>query len=205
MSDKVCTKLAACVDEVFSEGKGYDASPCQDTKRRKECIKFVDARSNPSCAENGKSYTVKNTRNLPVLGIKLDKGVFIDADFRKCDYMFVFMERKNPVPKDKALERVVLIELKGKTANELLSALEQLENSLDNQYIKEMIKPYRSFYGRVAGPSRTPNLPFSKTDDKATRARILSLQKKLDKKFHDLKGNLKTGRAVFVEYFDQMG
>ena len=206
MSEKVCSKLAFCVDSVFSEGKGYGAIPCQDTKRREKCVVFLDTRSNPRCAENGKSFTIQNTRNLLVLGIKLDGGVFVDADFRKCDYMFVFQEIQKQKLEDKEVvpERVVLIELKGKTANDLLSALEQLEKSLNNQYIREMIKPYRSFYGRVAGPSMTPNLPLSKSDDKATRARILILQKKLDKKFHDLRGNLKTGRALFTERFDQM-
>ena len=101
MSEKVCTKLAFCVDSVFSEGKGYGAIPCQDAKRREKCIVFLDTRSKPCCAEKGKSFTIQNTRNLLVLGIKLDGGVFIDADFRKCDYMFVFQEKQKQKLEDK--------------------------------------------------------------------------------------------------------
>ena len=161
---------------VFSE------PACGSQDNQKKCIAFFDRRSQPSCTEKGKTYTLDASgENLQVLCFHIDGGVVDSNDCNKCDYAFFL--------KDKASGgngRAIFIELKGK---HIRDAMKQLNDTLSLDTFKDVAKTYKKIYGRIVITSSVPRI---RNDNQFMD---------LKERFMDLGGNLKISEINFVENY----
>lgn len=192
----ICAQLAKCVEQLSaavkpdvnqgkkaqdkkSNGSVFQGNPCENSENLKNCVLFCDQRSMPSCSEHGKNYTLNiGTHSFETICFHVDGGVIVSNDCSKCDYAFFLKDADN---------REILIELKGSNVGH---ALKQLRSTLEMAEFKECSKN-RKVYGRI---SCTQSVP-----------RIYQNEEVITKKlFLQHKGNLKIGKAEFVENYDDL-
>lgn len=167
--------------------KAYSLSEptCGNRDNQKKCIMFFDRRSQPSCTEKGKTYTLDNSsKNFQVVCFHIDGGVIDSDKCNKCDYAFFL--------KDKASGgngRAIFIELKG---SHIRDALAQLDDTLSLETFKDISKIYKKIYGRIVVTSSVPRI---RNDNQFMD---------LKKRFIQLGGNLKVSEINFVEQYDDL-
>lgn len=95
-----------------------------------DCIMFYDNRSNPSVNEEGKSFTLSNTKKLKVKSIKID-GCVYKEEKTKCDYLMI-AELNKP--------KAFFIELKGSDVpygiTQILNTVTLLKNNYSNHILE---------------------------------------------------------------------
>lgn len=124
-------------------------SPCCSKTQQNRCIGFIDCRSQPTCTENGKSYTLNQSREYPrheVIKLRIDGGVITEPEastLTKCDYALIIKDEfSNKGKKGTA----ILIELKGKG---IRHALEQLKATLHQPEFEAVWDSCARVFGRV--------------------------------------------------------
>lgn len=158
---------------------------CGSPSNQKKCIAFFDYRSQPSCTEKGKTYTLNASgRNLETLCFHIDGGVVDSSDCNKCDYAFFLKDKDS-----KKIDRAIFIELKGK---HIRDAIKQLNDTLSLEAIKGITRTYRNIYGRIVIASSVP------------RIRNDTQFMDLKEKFLNLGGNLKVRELNFVEEYNDL-
>lgn len=163
----------------------YSDPACGNQNIQKKCIAFFDRRSQPSCTEKGKTYTLnQSATNFQVLCFHIDGGVINSPECNKCDYAFFLKDNV-----DGGKGRAVFIELKGKN---IRHAMKQLNETLSLDAFKDVSSVYKKIYGRIVVTSSIPRL---QSDDDFIE---------LKERFIKLGGNLKIGEMNFVEQFDNL-
>ena len=153
-------------------------TPCSGKQKKQKCIVFSDNRSQPSCEENGKRYSlILGNHSFDCVCVHIDKGVVDTADCCKCDYAFFLKD---------AEKHAIFVELKGKNVGH---ALEQLIATLQLEPLSGSLKG-RKVYGRVSCASAVVPRIYSEEE--------LLLQRKLIR----LGGNLKICRTPFIEEYN---
>jgi len=97
------------------------------------CIVYSDFRSQPSVKEQGKSYTIVNTKKDKITCVKIDDCVF-ETEQKKCDFLFL-VERDVPI--------AFFVELKGCNVShgieQLHSSIKALKNDFANHQLEARI------------------------------------------------------------------
>jgi len=154
----------------------FSQYPCHNNVNASKCVLFLDNRQKPTCAENGKKYTLElGYHSYDCLGLHIDGGVIDSGDCRKCDYAFYVKDTD---------KRFILIELKGHNTE---AAIDQLMQTLNREELKHVISNCK-VYGRISAIGSIP--------------RIQSLNHmKLQKQFLMHGGNLKIYNSPFIEKY----
>ncbi len=189
----ICQQLSECIEnlekqKVESAGKKGNKKeakiilknyPCNDSTRVDNCIEYFDNRQKPGCSEKGKSYILDiGPHPFDCACVHIDGGVVDTKECRKCDFAFFLSDSGH---------RVILVELKGSAVRD---ALEQLKLTL---YMDELQNSFigKRIYGRIACTSSVPKI-YTKD------------QLALQKEFLKHNGNLKIGKASFIEQYDSL-
>jgi hypothetical protein len=111
------------------------------------CIEFSDNRSNPTVKEEGKSFTLTNSRKAKVTCIKVD-GCIYKEEKTKCDYLMVAELNQ---------QKAYFIELKGCDVpygiDQLFATVKELKDNYSN-YILE---------ARISNKGNTPDVKNRKS------------------------------------------
>ena len=193
----ICEQLAQCVDKLHKKQisippqkgkknsnkkrirKTVYNSPCQNEQRIEKCVVFADKREQPTCSENGKSYSLKiGAHDFDCVCVHIDSGVVDTVDCCKCDYSFFL---KDPE------KHVILIELKGTSVGH---AIEQIDATLQLEALNSSFSG-RKVCARISCLSSVPRI--------YTRA-----QMELERKLLRFGGNLKIERTPFVEDYSRL-
>jgi hypothetical protein len=104
-----------------------------------KCCEFEDNRAYIVCEENQTKITFHNTARETVKKIRIDGCVIEDNTVKKCDYLLLCA----------GIKKAIFVELKG---NKVMTAIEQLAATLDNEAIKEpLVKYEKRLYAVVTG------------------------------------------------------
>lgn len=170
----ICNRLVTCVDQMITRHGGF----CEI---QNNCVCFCDTRSNLSCTERQKTYTIDNpNRKYTVLSYHVDTGIIIidnttPTNTKKCDYMFVFNDNK---------PTAILIELKGQNTND---AIEQISETL--VHLNSFFRKCGRVYGRIVNTQGIPNMQNT--------PQFIKLNTSLKK----MNGNLKSAERNFKDKF----
>jgi hypothetical protein len=93
------------------------------------CREFEDKRVEIVCEERRSKITFHNAGKTTAAKIRIDGCVIKDNNVKKCDYLLLCAE----------IKKAVFIELKG---NKVMTAIEQLAATLENEAIKKPLVPY---------------------------------------------------------------
>lgn len=133
-------------------------SPCSSESQQRRCIEFLDCRSNSTCEENGKSYTLDQSQEYPrheVIKLHIDGGVITNPEastVNKCDYVLLV---RDGVQKGQKRNTAVLVELKGK---KVPHALKQLMGTLRQLEFQPVWNSYARVFGRIVCTSSIPRI-----------------------------------------------
>jgi hypothetical protein len=108
-------------------------------KMFESCREFEDQRTHIVCEEKWTQITFHNSTGETVAKIRIDGCVITDNTVKKCDYLLLC---------DK-IKKAVFVELKG---NKVMTAIEQLSATLDNETIKTPLARYiKEAYAVITG------------------------------------------------------
>jgi Icc-related predicted phosphoesterase len=111
-----------------------------------DCREFEDKRTHIVCEEKRTKITFRNSTGETVAKIRIDGCVITGNAVKKCDYLLLCADIKT----------AVFVELKGK---DVITAIEQLSETLGNTIIKPAIEGYtRNAYAVVAQGALIPKL-----------------------------------------------
>jgi hypothetical protein len=104
-----------------------------------DCLVFEDKRTLNVCEEKRTKITFYNATGEMVAKIRVDGCVIADNTVKKCDYFLLCA----------TIKKAILVELKGK---EVVTAIEQLSATLDNEKLKIPLKHYeKRAYAVITG------------------------------------------------------
>jgi hypothetical protein len=113
----------------------------------KKCCEFKDKRKCIVCEENQTKITFHNATEETVEKIRIDGCVIAGNAVKKCDYLLLCA----------GIKKVVFVELKG---NKVMTAIEQLAATLDNEAIREPLVEYEKRLYAVVTKYRVPGAPM---------------------------------------------
>jgi hypothetical protein len=99
-------------------------------KMFENCREFEDQRVFIVCKEKRTKITFHNPTMETTAKIKIDGCVITSNSVKKCDYLLICA----------GLKKAILVELKG---SKVMTAIEQLSATLDNEIIKTPLAPYK--------------------------------------------------------------
>ena len=169
---------------------------CRSADQVRACVRFLDARPNAKCSEDGKSYLLLNPDNRSLLGLRLDHGAFETTAFHKCDYAFMLLKQKQRKDEPNEPECVILIELKG---DEVKKSLTQLNDTLDLPELQDLYQTAGKVYGRIATSGENP-----RKTEVPNMNRLFEQKRRLARRFQKLNGNLKIRGIEFEESCDKL-
>jgi archaellin len=108
------------------------------------CREFEDKRAYIVCEERRSKITFHNAAKTTAAKIRIDGCVIKDTNVKKCDYLLLCVE----------IKRAVFIELKG---NKVMTAIEQLAATLENETVKKPLVPYEKRAYAVVTQNSIPN------------------------------------------------
>lgn len=163
----------------------FENYPCNNIQRLRKCVCYADDRSQPSCSEHGKTYTlIQGEKRNNILCMHVDGGILDEIDSNKCDYLFLVMDHV-----DGGNGRAIFIELKGSATRD---ALAQLKATIKSPAFQGIELNYKKIYGRIVNTSSVPNIQSAPD--------FIELKEI----FLRLGGNLKTHEWNFLENYDEL-
>ena len=154
----ICEKVDECMKRFLHISDQDDIS-CLGGH---DCIKSFDQRAQVVCVEKEKEYRLRNdlkSSRAYIAVFNVDGGMIVNADEKKCDYMFVVSDLNKAI--------VVLIELKGKDYKRAIQQINEMLGILNAPF-----KTFNKVYGRVIFRSKS-------TPDMKNIPQIMEVKRKL--------------------------
>lgn len=144
-------------------------TPCKAKECQERCIGYLDKRTEGKCEENGMRYILENA-GYELLQLHIDGGVISEPEasmVNKCDFS---LGVKDQVKEGKKENTLLLIELKGK---DVLHAIKQIEETLENDELKDCWAEFARIYGRIV----CTRVPKTWNDDSVMKGKQRLLEK----------------------------
>jgi hypothetical protein len=120
------------------------------------CREFEGQRMYIVCEEKRTKITFCNSTGETVAKIRIDGCVITDNTVKKCDYLLLCAE----------IKKAVFVELKG---NKVMTAIEQLSATLDNETIKTPLARYEKKAYAVVTRISIPETTIQKEQDRFSK------------------------------------
>ena len=141
----ICEQWGTCIEECVQNGKPTKC--CNHRKHVEKCILSCDKRSRVTCSDQGKTYTILNSRNKLAINYQMDGGIIkpdkkVPVGVKKCDNVVVF---------NGSTRIAVLVELKGVQVSDGIS---QLYETYDR--FRDLFSTFNRIYARCVTNRRIP-------------------------------------------------